>query len=242
MKIYHEDYEPEYEISAIGMLVAITAILAGIALMLSGCASPSATSSEDYTPAICATLALHTQSPTPAPSPEPQPGDTCTNCDGTGILGDGRTKITCPKCKGTGKIGSLPVTEQHHRQEPKSVLSPVPDLNLCICTKTGICFCKEGECECVDCVHHGPEDSPPEDSLSEGSLSEGSLSEGSLSDDAAQHSKLQTEPAKTAVQQYKMVKQRVGLFRYRYVKVPISQEASKTFTPHMCAGPKCRRY
>lgn len=29
--------------------------------------------------------------------------DKCTNCDGTGKLGDGRIVITCPACKGTGK-------------------------------------------------------------------------------------------------------------------------------------------
>lgn len=35
-----------------------------------------------------------------APAPA---SDKCTNCDGTGKLGDGRITTTCPICKGTGK-------------------------------------------------------------------------------------------------------------------------------------------
>jgi RecJ-like exonuclease len=29
--------------------------------------------------------------------------DRCENCDGTGIIGDGRVKVKCPVCDGTGK-------------------------------------------------------------------------------------------------------------------------------------------
>ena len=29
--------------------------------------------------------------------------DECDNCNGTGIIGDGRVEIVCPVCKGTGK-------------------------------------------------------------------------------------------------------------------------------------------
>jgi len=35
-----------------------------------------------------------------APTPA---SDKCTNCDGTGKLGDGRIVTVCPICKGTGK-------------------------------------------------------------------------------------------------------------------------------------------
>lgn len=38
-----------------------------------------------------------------APTPRPPASDKCDNCAGTGIIGDGRVKITCPECKGTGK-------------------------------------------------------------------------------------------------------------------------------------------
>ncbi len=33
----------------------------------------------------------------------PAPAKVCTNCDGTGKIGDGRVVMTCPVCKGTGK-------------------------------------------------------------------------------------------------------------------------------------------
>lgn len=35
-----------------------------------------------------------------APAPKT---DKCSNCDGTGRLGDGRIVTVCPVCKGTGK-------------------------------------------------------------------------------------------------------------------------------------------
>lgn len=42
------------------------------------------------------TLLRQEAPPTPA-------SDKCTNCDGTGKIGDGRIVLTCPVCKGTGK-------------------------------------------------------------------------------------------------------------------------------------------
>ena len=38
-----------------------------------------------------------------APAPQPTPGGKCTNCLGTGKIGDGRIVFDCPACKGTGK-------------------------------------------------------------------------------------------------------------------------------------------
>lgn len=40
---------------------------------------------------------------TPAPPPKPDDGDKCTNCNGTGKVGDGTVSVVCPVCKGTGK-------------------------------------------------------------------------------------------------------------------------------------------
>lgn len=38
------------------------------------------------------------------PKPEPKPDDAkCTNCNGTGKVGDGRVWVKCPVCDGTGK-------------------------------------------------------------------------------------------------------------------------------------------
>lgn len=37
------------------------------------------------------------------PAPAPAPATDCTNCNGTGKIGDGRIVMTCPECNGTGK-------------------------------------------------------------------------------------------------------------------------------------------
>lgn len=39
-----------------------------------------------------------------APSPTPNPSGTCSNCNGTGRVGDGRVSTVCKDCNGTGKI------------------------------------------------------------------------------------------------------------------------------------------
>lgn len=38
-----------------------------------------------------------------APVPQPAPSGKCTNCLGTGKIGDGRIVFDCPACKGTGR-------------------------------------------------------------------------------------------------------------------------------------------
>lgn len=70
-------------------------------VLLSGCV---ATLPDD--PTLTADLACETarmvmllrQEAPPTPA-----SDRCTNCDGTGKIGDGRIVLTCPVCKGTGK-------------------------------------------------------------------------------------------------------------------------------------------
>ena len=42
--------------------------------------------------------------PPPAPN---APSKECTNCNGTGRLGDGRIVMPCPECNGTGKTASI---------------------------------------------------------------------------------------------------------------------------------------
>lgn len=42
--------------------------------------------------------------PPPAPTPA---GKECTNCNGTGKIGDGRIVLTCPECDGTGKTAAF---------------------------------------------------------------------------------------------------------------------------------------
>lgn len=50
----------------------------------------------------CSTIA---PDPTPTPNPNPTP-QKCTNCNGTGKLGDGTISITCPVCNGKGTVTS----------------------------------------------------------------------------------------------------------------------------------------
>lgn len=38
----------------------------------------------------------------PAPTPKPD-DDICPNCDGKGVIGDGKIEIRCPLCGGSGK-------------------------------------------------------------------------------------------------------------------------------------------
>lgn len=60
-------------------------------------------------PTITADLACETARATLArraefaPAPPPAPAGKCTNCLGTGKIGDGRIVFDCPACKGTGK-------------------------------------------------------------------------------------------------------------------------------------------
>ena len=42
------------------------------------------------------------QGPPPTPA-----GKECTNCNGTGKIGDGRIVMPCPECDGTGKTAAI---------------------------------------------------------------------------------------------------------------------------------------
>jgi RecJ-like exonuclease len=58
-------------------------------------------------PGISADLAVETArmviaSRVAPPAPTPDAGE-CSNCNGTGKIGDGRIVMTCPECNGTGK-------------------------------------------------------------------------------------------------------------------------------------------
>jgi DnaJ-class molecular chaperone len=58
-------------------------------------------------PGISADLAVETARMVIAnraapPAPKPDAGK-CSNCNGTGKIGDGRIVMTCPECNGTGK-------------------------------------------------------------------------------------------------------------------------------------------
>lgn len=80
-----------------------------LALVLTGCIPQGAVDA----PGISADLACeaarsavvlsHQITPAPKP-PKPTPDGKCSNCSGTGIIGDGNSiRMKCPVCKGTGK-------------------------------------------------------------------------------------------------------------------------------------------
>lgn len=71
-------------------------------VLVIGCVSSAASDRPDIVADIaCETARMVvrlSQEMAPAPA-----SDKCTNCDGTGKLGDGRIVTVCPVCKGTGK-------------------------------------------------------------------------------------------------------------------------------------------
>lgn len=78
-------------------------LLAALVLALAGC-RPTIDYPDVYADLACETAYSVLRSRAEVhPSPKPPASDQCDNCAGTGIIGDGRVKITCPECKGTGK-------------------------------------------------------------------------------------------------------------------------------------------
>ncbi len=80
---------------------------------------------DDYRPLAAAVLAVQEASnPTalilPSPTPTPAHPLLCSNCNGTGRLGDGRVMVPCPICEGRGTVGAA--------QRPKTSL-PIAEVN-----------------------------------------------------------------------------------------------------------------
>lgn len=74
-----------------------------LAVLLCGC-QPAVDYSSTYADLACeAAYAVVKVRGQITPTPSPPASDKCDNCNGTGIIGDGRVKIQCPECKGTGK-------------------------------------------------------------------------------------------------------------------------------------------
>jgi RecJ-like exonuclease len=68
-----------------------------VTVVLCGCSSAA----EDLRPfvAVAGRYSLMADA-----KPAPATQTDCSNCRGTGKVGDGRTMSTCPICKGTGKV------------------------------------------------------------------------------------------------------------------------------------------
>lgn len=76
--------------------------------------------------AVSLGIAASDTSPTPAPTP-PAPSGQCTNCNGTGRLGDGTVSVPCPVCGGDGKIESTADEIVPSLPKPVSVVVPTED-------------------------------------------------------------------------------------------------------------------
>lgn len=86
-------------------------------LLIAGCGPLAAPASPtNYLPRIAVAIGVAeassvTPQPQPEPTPRPQPGK-CSNCGGTGKLGDGTVAVDCPVCGGDGFASTLivPIT------------------------------------------------------------------------------------------------------------------------------------
>ncbi len=78
------------------------ALVSGVFMLtLQSCGAPATDHPDIVADLACETARMSVKiSQEMAPAPK---SDKCENCAGTGIIGDGRVKITCPECKGTGK-------------------------------------------------------------------------------------------------------------------------------------------
>lgn len=101
-------------------ILSLLLLLAALPL-LAGCRARNADASQtDYRSLAAASIAV--EQPGLAPAPKP-PAGKCTNCNGTGYVGDGTVRVKCVPCDGKGVI-----TEQPFVPMPISptILPPAP--------------------------------------------------------------------------------------------------------------------
>lgn len=80
-----------------------------------------------YLPAIAIAIATTPTTPQPAP---PAPSGICTNCNGTGKLGDGTVFVPCPVCGGDGKLTTAGRTEADSSSVPRKEAPAVVPTSL----------------------------------------------------------------------------------------------------------------
>lgn len=76
--------------------------LMGCGLYTAAVDAPETDNGRDFKSLISWCIAVEADAPAPLPTP-PGPADKCSNCNGTGRVGDGTVSVTCPVCDGTGK-------------------------------------------------------------------------------------------------------------------------------------------
>jgi hypothetical protein len=83
----------------------------------------------DYRATAAAVLVLDDTAP---PAPAPAPSGKCTNCNGTGKLGDGTISVPCPVCGGDGLTAYMPLINLVSRRPndrdyiPPDTIKPTP--------------------------------------------------------------------------------------------------------------------
>jgi hypothetical protein len=88
--------------------VKTAALVTGTFLLFAkGCGAPTVDDAAITADLACETarMAVRLQGEiAPTPPKPPAPAGKCTNCAGTGVIGDGNSiRMQCPVCKGSGK-------------------------------------------------------------------------------------------------------------------------------------------
>ena len=81
--------------------------------------------SESWASLVACAFAAETLEAAPAPGPAPAPKGICTNCNGTGRLGDGVVSVPCPVCGGDGRTDNELPPAKPDRVEPPKEEPPV---------------------------------------------------------------------------------------------------------------------
>ncbi len=109
-------------------VIATVVIALHVAIFVQGCGS--ATADRNYKAEAAAVLAAEIElgGKSPAPVPTPTPSGKCSNCNGTGRLGDGTINVKCPVCDGTGEVQSDEGKDSGFRPPwPEETKSPHPE-------------------------------------------------------------------------------------------------------------------
>lgn len=113
-----------------------------VACIISGCSGPLpgplASLDKDFADGYAYALIASSTKPQtivptpPLPTPPKPDSDKCTNCNGTGKVGDGRVFVDCSECGGDGVMGLSRVSVPNCKCPPDCA---------CGCKVTGVCLC-----------------------------------------------------------------------------------------------------
>lgn len=121
--------------AAAGML--LLALTLGTLAITVGC-SPSAEASQDFRSLAAASIAVEQASNAPAPV---TPKGKCTNCNGSGYVGDGTVRVKCTVCDGKGFTAGESVASEKEA-DPSIVEVALGRGDWCNCVPGRDCFCR----------------------------------------------------------------------------------------------------